>query len=231
MQRLAMVGFVGWMAACGGAQHSSTGSTSDGSGGTASSESPSDSPTQRRSGMVVHIQNMHAGGSLPAEADPQTDHLSVTFELALTHTGDQALTGIHITRARLVHDDGRAIVFGVLTDWDGRLEPGAERVIAYQKTPDSAVLPVRRRCSLRTEHARIEVTLDLAGRETTATSRHYVQDRVPAPVTGDASNQCTRDVIGSSAMISASRAASHARRSRAASTPAMSSASDEKIRW
>lgn len=134
---------------------------------------------QRRSGLSVHIQNVHAGGALPAEPSPRFDRLEVNFELNLEHHGEQRLTGINVARARLLHDDGREIVFGVLGEnWDGRLESGERRVVAFHKTPDSASPPPSREyCGLP---MRLEVTLDLAGRRATATSRRFLIDCPPA---------------------------------------------------
>lgn len=145
----------------------SSASSEPGSTSTAS-EAPAGAP---RSGLSIHLQNIHASGSLPSDADPPVDHLDVTFEMTLNHTGTEPLTGISIARARLVHDDGREVVFGVMSEgWDGRLDPGQQRVLAFHKTPDSAHPPARR--SLCAQHMRLEVTLDLAGRTASATSRH-----------------------------------------------------------
>jgi hypothetical protein len=91
--------------------------------------------------------------------------------MVLTHNGTEPLTGIRVQRARLVHDDGREVVFGVMSEgWDGRLDATQERTVAFHKTPDSASPPARR--SLCNSHMRLEVTLELAGRTTTAQSRH-----------------------------------------------------------
>lgn len=158
------------LAACGGCASAPRATTGQGvtdreSNGTSASPAPG----HRRSGLSVHLQGIRAGGSLPSEADPPVDHLEVSFEMVLDHMGTEPLTGLSITRARLVHDDGREVVFGVSSDgWDGRLEAGQQRVLAFHKTPDSASPPARQ--ALCGQHMRLEVTLDLAGRQTTATS-------------------------------------------------------------
>lgn len=135
---------------------------------------------QPRSSLAVHIQNVHAGGSLPHDADPRTDALDVSFELVLAHNGTEPLSGITVPRVRLVHDDGRAIVFGVFAEgWDGRLEPRTTRVVEFRKTPDSATpRPDRQYCG---QPMRVEVTVELAGRTATATSRR-VRIECPTPV-------------------------------------------------
>ena len=133
-------------------------------------------------GLSLHIQNMRASGALPSEADPPADRLSVAFELVITHNGTEPLTGIHVTRTRLVHDDGREIVFGVLNPaWDGRLESGASRTVLFEKTPESASPPPTRRfCGVP---MRVEVTVELAGRTARAVSRRVqiVCPNNPAP--------------------------------------------------
>src|SRR5690349_8538648 len=77
-----------------GSSESSGGQTasSAGDGGTAAG---GDGATagQRRSGLSLHIENMHAGGNLVSEADPQIDRLDVSFDLQLNHSGTEPLTG------------------------------------------------------------------------------------------------------------------------------------------
>ncbi|MEI8255096.1 MAG: hypothetical protein WCJ30_05425 [Deltaproteobacteria bacterium] len=177
--RVGALAFALLFAACGGASTSGNGTattTTAAATGSESSVSPtSDAPGGRRSGLGVHLQGIHASGSLPSDADPAVDHLEVTFEMVLNHMGAEPLTGLSITRARLVHDDGREVVFGVSSDaWDGRLEPGQQRVLAFHKTPDSAS-PIARQ-GLCGQHMRLEVTLDLAGRQTTAQTRRVQVD-------------------------------------------------------
>jgi hypothetical protein len=171
-------------AACGGGAATTTGgATASGSAGSSAepaSNSSSVAPEgsgERRSGLSIHIQNVVAEGALPEEADSRFDRLNVSFELEMTHMGTEPLTGLAVTRARLVADDGREVVFGVTSQgWDGRLEAGAHRVVPFQKTPDSASPPPTRRfCRLP---MRLEVTLDLAGRQARATSRR-VEVRCP----------------------------------------------------
>jgi hypothetical protein len=165
---------------CGGgasSDHATTSSTTASAGNESSASASPDGP-QTRSGLGMHLQAIHAGGALPSDADPPVDHLDATFELVLNHSGTEPLTGISVTRARLVHDDGREVVFGVMSEgWDGRLDPGQQRILAFHKTPDSAHPPARH--SLCGQHMRLEVTLELAGRQATATSR-----RVPIECPG-----------------------------------------------
>jgi hypothetical protein len=166
------------LAACGsgGSSHSNGQATTSGAESTSSAEPVSGDSSgtplpERHGGLQLHIQNIHAGGSLPEEADPRTDHLDVSFELVMNHTGTEPLTGLNVTQARLVHDDGRQVVFGVLGDqWDGRLDAGQQRVVAFHKTPDSA--QPRATHSLCGQHMRLDVIVDLAGRQAHAFSRH-----------------------------------------------------------
>jgi hypothetical protein len=154
----------------GGAASTSTVASASSSGAATGAAAGGEEAQRPRSGLAVHIQNMRAGGALPEVADPQFDALDVSFELQLVHSGTEPLTGINVARARLVHDDGREVVFGVLSEgWDGRLEPGATRVVAFRKTPDSATPRATR--ALCGQHMRVEVTLELAGRQARATSR------------------------------------------------------------
>ncbi len=177
-RRVLFLAFATLFAACGGSNTSGSGgttTTASGSGSESSGSPSSDAPGRSRSGLSVHLQSIHAGGSLPSAADPAVDHLDVTFEMVLNHMGTEPLTGLSITRARLVHDDGREVIFGVSSDgWDGRLEPGQQRVLAFHKTPDSASPPARQ--ALCGQHMRLEVTLDLAGRQTTAQTRRVQVD-------------------------------------------------------
>jgi hypothetical protein len=172
------------MGACGGgsaAGSNATTSTAASAGSESSAGTPSDSTQgEHRSGLSLHLQNIHAGGSLPSDADPPVDHLDVTFEMVLNHTGTEPLTGITVQRARIVHDDGREVAFGVMSEgWDGRLDPGQQRTVAFHKTPDSAHPPARQ--SLCGQHMRLEVTLELAGRTATATSRRVPIECPHAP--------------------------------------------------
>jgi hypothetical protein len=186
VSRLAWCAIAVAVASCGGGSSNNSTSASNGStsgGSESSSASPSsgstesagDNSAERHGGLQLHIQNVHAGGALPNEADPPTDHLDVSFELAFAHNGTEPLTGLTVTHARLVHDDGREVTFGVIgTDWDGRLAVGQQRTVAFHKTPDSA--HPRATHTLCGQHMRLDVTVDLSGREAHAFSRHVPID-------------------------------------------------------
>ncbi len=175
------------LAGCGGSSNaaSSSGAGASSGGASESGGAASDAPSgARRSGLAMHLQNIHAGGALPSDADPAVDHLDVTFELVLDHTtGTEPLTGLSVQRARLVHDDGREVIFGVMSDgWDGRLDAGQTRTLSFHKTIDSASPPARR--ALCAQHMRLEITLELAGRTATAQSRRVQIECPGAPAAG-----------------------------------------------
>jgi hypothetical protein len=170
-------------ASCGGGNHAAAGAGSSGGSAetaTNSANTAEEGSGEHRRGLHLHLDNMHAGGDLPAAEDPPADRLDVTFDLQISHTGTEPVTGVQVSRARLVADEGgREIVFGLLSDaWDGRLEPGQQRTIQFRKSPDSAVpKPNRSFCGA---WMRIEVTLDLAGRQARAYSRRVQIECPPA---------------------------------------------------
>jgi len=142
-----------------------------------SATSGSAAPSAARTGVAIHVQNVRVSGALPDETAPAVDRLDVQFELVLTLQGGDPITGLLLAHARLVHDDGREIVFGVFSDdWDGSIQPGQQRVLVFNKNPDTAQ-PIARR-SLCGLHMRLEVSFELAGRQAHATSRHV---RVECP--------------------------------------------------
>ncbi len=124
----------------------------------------------RHGGLRVHVDHVRIHGALPDEPAPHFDHLDVSFDMTLEHQGTEPLTGVRVERVRLVEDEGRSITIGVTGDgWNGELQPGEQRVVAFTKTPDSSnPMPGHAYCGA---WMRLEITLDLAGRRATAQSR------------------------------------------------------------
>jgi hypothetical protein len=149
---------------------SSSTATSAGSEGTTSQ---SDAGTERpRSGMRIHVANVHIGGPLPHGTDVAIDALDVQFDLEIQHFGAQDLPDVRVRDARVTLANGFAIDFEPVSEvFDGRIAAGEVRRIPFHKRPHSASPRATR--ALCGQWMRVELTVALGdtGRSSRVSSR------------------------------------------------------------